>query len=62
MISRFMESPKESHWKVGERIMRYVSGTKDLSIMYSTSESFNLIGYTDNDNGGNTNDRKSTSG
>ena len=42
--------------------MSYVSGTKDLGIMYSTSESFKLIGYTDSENEGNTNDRKSTSG
>ena len=41
--------------------MRYVSGTKDLGIMYSTSENFKLIGYTDNDNGGSIDDMKSTS-
>ena len=29
--------------------------------MYSTSEKFKLIGYTNNDNGGNIDDRKSTS-
>ena len=34
---------------------------KDLGIMYSTSESFNLIGYTGSNNGGNIDDRKSTS-
>ena len=37
LISRFRESPKDSHWKAGKRILRYVSGTKDLRIMYSTS-------------------------
>ena len=42
--------------------MRYVSGTKDLGIMYSTSENFKLIGYTDSDNGGSIDDRKNTSG
>ena len=62
LISRFMESPKDSHWQVGKRILRYVSGTKDLGIMYSTSENFKLIGYTDSDNGGSIDDRKSTSG
>ena len=30
--------------------------------MYSTSENFKLIGYSDSDNGGNIDDRKSTSG
>ena len=41
--------------------MRYVSGTKDLDIMYSTLENFILIGYTDSDNEGSTDDKKSTS-
>ena len=44
LISRFMDSPKDSHWKVGKRILRYVSGTKYLGIMYSTSENLKLIG------------------
>ena len=62
LISRFMESQKDSHWQAGKRILRYVIGTKDLGIMYSTSKKFKLIGYTDSDNGGNIDDRKSTSG
>ena len=62
LISRFMETPKESHWKAGKRIMRYVNGTKDFGIKYSTSEDFILIGYTENYCGGSINDRKSTSG
>ena len=42
--------------------MRYVSGTKELGIMYSTSKNFKLIGFTDSDKGGNIDDRKRTSG
>ena len=61
-ISRFIESPKDSHWKASKRILRYVIDTKDLGIMYSTSENFKLIGYTDSDNGGSINDKRSTSG
>ena len=57
-----MESPKDSHWQEGKIILRYVSGTKDFGIMYSTLENFKLIGYTDSDNGGSIDDRKSTSG
>ena len=37
LISRFMETPKESHWKEGKRILRYVNGTKDFYIRYSIS-------------------------
>ena len=33
LISRFMESPKDSHWQAGKIILRYVSGMKDLGIM-----------------------------
>jgi hypothetical protein len=61
LISRFMETPKESHWKVGKIIMIYVNGTRDFGIMYSTSEDFKLIGYTESDCGGIIDDRKSTS-
>ena len=61
MISIFVESPKDTHWKEGKIIMRYVTGTKDLGIMYSTLDNFKLTRYTDNDNGGNTDDMKSTS-
>jgi hypothetical protein len=37
LISRFMETPKESHWKAGKIILRYVNGTKYFGIKYSTS-------------------------
>jgi len=62
LISRFMENPKESHWKEGKRILRYVNGTIDFGIKYSTSKYFRLIGYTNSDYGGNIDDSKSTSG
>ena len=62
LISRFIESLEDYHWKTGKIIRRYVSGTKEFGIMYSTSKKFKLIGYTKNDNEGNTKDMKSTSG
>ena len=37
LISRFMESPKYYHCQAGKIILKYVSGTKYLGIMYSTS-------------------------
>ena len=27
LISKFMETPKDSHWQAGKRILRYVNGT-----------------------------------
>jgi hypothetical protein len=61
LISRFMETPKESHWKEGKRILRYVNGRKCFGIMYSTSEDFKLIGCTHSDCGENIDDKKCTS-
>ena len=49
LISRFMERPKEAHWKAAKRIIRYVKGTKRYGILYTTSENFKLVGYTDSD-------------
>ena len=39
-----------------------MKGTKRYDILYTTSESFELIGYTDSDCVGSIDDRKSTSG
>ena len=62
LISRFMEAPKASHWQVGKRILRYIAGTAEYGILYSSNSEFKLIGFTDSDFAGSQDDRKSTSG
>ena len=62
LISRFMESPKRYHWQVGKMIFRYVLGTINYGILYSTSSDFKLTGYTDSDFASNIDDRKNTTG
>eukprot|EP00253_Pinus_taeda_P033157 PITA_33157 len=62
LISRFMERPKEAHWQVAKRILRYVKGTKMLGILYTVSECSDLVGYTDSDWARSIDDRKSTYG
>eukprot|EP00253_Pinus_taeda_P011929 PITA_11929 len=62
IIVKFMERPKEAHWQATKRILRYVKGTKIFGILYTFSESSDLVGYTDNDWAGSMDDRKSTSG
>ena len=61
LISRFMESPKDSHWKVGKRILRYVAGTLGYGLWYIHTPDSTLTGYTDNDIADSLDDRKSTS-
>jgi hypothetical protein len=62
LVSRFMESPKDSHWKMAKQVLRYVAGTLNFGLWYTKSDSNQLSGYTDGDFAGNLDDRKSTSG
>ena len=62
VISRFMDSPKNSHWQVGKRILRYIAGTLNYGIMYSSSNDLHVVGYTDSDFAGSIDDRESTFG
>ena len=62
LISRFMESPKDSHWKFGKIILRYVAGTAGYGLWYTRTSDCTLTGYTDSDFAGCIDDRKSTSG
>jgi hypothetical protein len=60
-ISMFMESPKDSHWKVGKRILIYIAGTTTYCLWYTTSTDNMITCYTDSDYAGSVDDRKSTS-
>jgi hypothetical protein len=62
LVSRFMESPKDSHWKMAKRILRYVVGTLNFVLWYTKFDSIQLSGYTDSDFVGSLYDRKSTFG
>ena len=61
LISRFMESPKDSHWNVGKRILRYVAGTLGYGLWYTHTPDNTRTGYIDSDFAGSLDDRKSTS-
>jgi hypothetical protein len=61
-VSRFMESPKDSHWKMEKRILRYVANTLNFGLWYTQSDDNHLSGYTDIDFAGNLDDKKITSG
>ena len=58
LISRFMETLKDSHWKIGKSIVRYVNGTKRIEILYIIDNDFKLVGYNDSDWAGSLDDRK----
>ena len=49
LVSRFMETPKETHWQASKRILMYVNVTKEYGVLYSTTDDFRLMCYTDSD-------------
>ncbi|PKI72006.1 hypothetical protein CRG98_007622 [Punica granatum] len=57
-----METPKTSHLKAAKRILRYVKGTVDYGLLYSSKRGMELIGFSDSDWAGSYDDRKSTTG
>lgn len=61
-FSRFMSTPRDIHLGKAKRVLRYPMGTTGLGIWYSSSEIFELEGYTDNDWAECIHDSKSTSG
>ena len=60
VISRFMEAPTSTHMKAVKRILRYLKGTIDNGLLYSSSIDFKLVGFSDSDFAGDIDDRKST--
>jgi len=62
LVSRYMESPKDSHWKMVKQILRYVAGTLNFGLWYTQYDDNHLSGHTDSDFASNLDDRKSTSG
>eukprot|EP00253_Pinus_taeda_P016563 PITA_16563 len=62
LVARFMQTPRESHWKVAKRMLRYVQGTVQFGIHYNAEASPLLVGFTDSDWAGDPDDRKSTVG
>ena len=59
---QFMARPTEEHLQCAQRVLRYVSGTKDRGLLYQAGTAAQLVGYTDADWAGNAADRRSTSG
>ena len=63
-VARFCSSPTKEHWIAVKRILRYLKGTPNYGLAYSSNVDTDgpLIGYSDADWAGDVNDCKSTSG
>lgn len=62
VVSRYMESPKESHLKAVKHILRYIKGTIKYGLVYRKGGDRKLVGFSDSSNGMDLDDRKGTTG
>lgn len=61
-VARFSANPTRLHWTGVKRIFRYLKGTSDMGLYYSSSVEDDLVGYSDSDWAGDCDDRRSVSG
>ena len=57
-----MHAPRDSHWSLVKRILRYICGTMALGLTLTASSSTDLVAYSDADWAGCPDTRRSTSG
>ena len=62
VLGRYGQDPAARHWSLCKRLLRYLQGTKGLGLRYGEKGDNRILGYSDADWGGDTDDRKSTSG
>ena len=57
-----MHAPRDSHWTLVKRILRYIHGTMALGLTLTASASLEMLAYSDADWAGCPDTRRSTSG
>lgn len=62
VLSRSLKDPKQCHWVAAKRVVRYLMGTQELALQYSSQAQNLPICYTDADWARDPSDRKSMSG
>ncbi|XP_061346288.1 secreted RxLR effector protein 161-like [Gastrolobium bilobum] len=61
-LGRYLSNAGHDHWVAAKKVMRYLQRTKDFMLVYKRVEDLKVIGYSDADFTGCSDDRKSTSG
>ncbi|GKA78448.1 uncharacterized mitochondrial protein-like protein [Tanacetum coccineum] len=62
VVSRYMQSPRESHARAIKQILRYLKGTTSFGIKYDRSNGMQLVGYSDSSHNVDIDDGRSTTG
>jgi len=59
-LARYVGAPTQAHWGKGKAVLRYLLGTKDMTIQYGGADE--LVGYHDADYAADVDTRRSTTG
>ncbi|KAD7117131.1 hypothetical protein E3N88_04399 [Mikania micrantha] len=62
VVSKYMQTPKESHYAAVKQILRYLKGTTGYGLRYCSGGDAKLIGYSDSSYGTDLDDRRGTTG
>ncbi|WJZ99930.1 hypothetical protein VitviT2T_018335 [Vitis vinifera] len=62
ILGRYLSNPGHDHWVAAKKVMRYLHRTKDFMPVYRRVDNLQVVGYSDSDFGGCSDDCKSTSG
>lgn len=61
-LAQFVESPTKPLWVRAKRLLRYLSGTRNVGLQFDGNSPLTLVGFSDPDWGGCKINRRSTSG
>lgn len=61
-LAQFVENPTQPLWVKAKRLLRYISGTRNVGLMYNGHSPLRPVGFSDSDWGGCKIDRRSTGG
>ncbi|KAK9059144.1 hypothetical protein SSX86_021763 [Deinandra increscens subsp. villosa] len=62
VVSRYMQSPRESHNQAIKHILRYLKGTTSYGLKYGSGGSKRIVGYSDSSHNVDPDDGRSTTG
>ena len=61
VLGRYLLNHGHDHWVAAKKVMRYLQRTKDFMLIYRRVDNLEVVGYSNSDFGGCSDDRKSTS-
>nr|GEV60532.1 hypothetical protein [Tanacetum cinerariifolium] len=62
VVSKYMQSPKESHYAAMKKILRYLKGTTEYGLKYPKGGNGRICRYSDSSHASDIEDRRSTTG